>query len=306
MSKPKYSVVVPVFNSEESLAILFEKTKTFFNNNQLDFEMIFVHDGGDDNSWDIISTIKKDNPGIVTGIDLVRNFGQHKATFCGFHYAKGDFIITIDDDLQVDPAEIGKLIASQQQHSADLVYGIYPHKKHSALRNAGSATIKKTSKKLLKAPGKGSSFRLIKKEIVNKMLTYNHRTIFIDELVLWYTGNIAFVEVEHNPRPYKQSGYNIFKLTALSLKILFYSTVIPLKAMIYGGFVASLVSMGFGIYHIYRKVFFKVPLGYTSVIVTVFFSTSILLFSLGIIGEYMRRVYEGQNRKEPFLIRKII
>jgi len=112
--------------------------------------------------------------------------------------------------------------------------------------------------------------------------------------------------VEHNPRPYKQSGYNIFKLTALSLKILFYSTVIPLKAMIYGGFVASLVSMGFGIYHIYRKVFFKVPLGYTSVIVTVFFSTSILLFSLGIIGEYMRRVYEGQNRKEPFLIRKII
>jgi glycosyltransferase involved in cell wall biosynthesis len=215
------------------------------------------------------------------------------------------FVITMDDDLQHPPEEINKLIEKQTESQADLVYGIYQDKKHSTIRNAGSSAIKKSTKMVLKAPGKGSSFRLITHEVVEKMLTHYQRTVFIDELVLWYTGNIAYADVDHHLSKNLKSRYSFFKLLMLSAKIFFYSTVIPLKLMIYGGFFASLVSFGIGIYHIYRKVFFKVPTGYTSVIVTIFFSTSILLFSLGIIGEYLRRIYEIQNKRTPYIIRKI-
>ena len=121
----KYSVVVPVFNSESSLEELFVGLKSVFDAQQELFEVVFVDDSSQDRSWEVITKLKLQHPGMVTAIKLSRNFGQHNATFCGFSFAKGALIITIDDDLQTPPTEITKLIDAYQLSNADLVYGYF-------------------------------------------------------------------------------------------------------------------------------------------------------------------------------------
>jgi len=303
---PEYSVVVPVFNSQDSLEELFARTDKMFAGLKKDYEMIFVEDGGSDGSWEVIKKIKSENPEKVKGIKLTRNFGQHNAVMCGFTHAQGNFIITIDDDLQIPPEEIVKLIDCYDRQKNDLVYGYFPKKQHSAVRNFGSKVIKKSTKVIYKAPGEGSSFRLMKRELVKSILAHCQEFMYVDEILLWYTTNIGFVEVEHRKRVYNTSQYTTFDLFRMAFKLLVTTTDIPLKVMVYGGFISSLITFIFGFYFIFRKIFFKVPPGYTSIIVTILFSTSLIILSLGIIGQYLHRVYKMQNKRPPFLVKEKI
>jgi hypothetical protein len=125
-------------------------------------------------------------------------------------------------------------------------------------------------------------------------------------VLLWYTDDLAFTEVKHLPRKYDQSGYSITRLFKLFANLVLYYTMVPLKLLVYGGFIISLVTFVFGSYFIIKKMVFNVPLGYTSLIVTILFSTSIILFSLGVLGEYLSRIYQVQNRKPPYSIKKIL
>ena len=307
MSFPvNFSVVVPVFNSEPSLEELFEGLRSVFDARQASFEAIFVDDYSRDGSWDILKKLKGQYPDLITAVRLSKNFGQHNATMCGLGFSKGEFVITIDDDLQTPPSEIPKLIEVRKSTHADLVYGIYKIKKHSAIRNLGSKSLKKTSKILHNSPGEGSSFRMITADLIKKILHHQQNFIFPDEILLWYTDDIEFTEVQHCVRKYNQSGYSTRKLLKLLTNILLYYTMIPLKFLIYGGFTISLITLFYGIYFIIKKLVFHVPLGYTSLIVAILFSTSIILFSLGVIGEYLSRIYQVQNRKPPHSIKKVL
>ena len=302
----KYSVVVPVFNSEQSLEELFAGISAVFEGIHETYEVIFVEDRGKDKSWEVISSLKARFPEKITAIQLSKNFGQHNATICGFSFAKGDFIITIDDDLQTPPEEISKLIAAYGTEQPDMVYGFFKHSKHSAMHRIGSTSIKKSSKLFRKTLDEGSSFRMMKSELAKKILDHHQNFIFIDEVLQWYTEEIAMVEVRHEPRKYKQSNYSSGSIFALLGNILIYYTTIPLKILVYGGFLVSLFSLIYGIYFIIKKFFFNVPLGYTSLIVTILFSTSIILFALGVIGEYLSRIYKVQNKKPSFSIKKVL
>lgn len=304
--KIDYSVVIPVYNSEKSLEELCSGIISVFKKSEKNIEIIFVDDFSSDDSWEKIKILKENYPEIVKGIKLSKNFGQHNATLCGFNFSNGEYIITIDDDLQTMPPEINKLIAAQKENNSDLTYGISSNKKHSAYRNIGSKSLKKTSKKLYNAPGEGSSFRLINKELVKKILQHNHNFIYLDEIFFWYTDEIAFVEVEHCKRKYEKSGYSSRKLLKLFSNIIIYYTTIPLKFMVYGGMIFSIISFILGIIFIVKKIFFNVPLGYTSLMVTILFSTSIILLGLGTIGEYLRRIYMVQNKKPSYSIKKIL
>ncbi|MDD3877536.1 MAG: glycosyltransferase family 2 protein [Bacteroidales bacterium] len=293
----KYSVVVPVFNSEDTLESLYDKTHEFFFSKGFDFEMVFVDDYSTDNSWRNIVSLHERHKN-VQGIKLNKNAGQHHATSCGIKHALGDFIITIDDDLQVYPEEIDKLISTQYSTAADVVYGIYIKKKHSPLRNMGSILFGKIFKKYAETISKGSSFKLMKAEIARKSASHNIRHLYLDEIINWYTGNIATVDVEHHPRQHGKSGYNIFSLVFISLNYIVNYTVLPLKMMTYFGLISSIISAGFGLYFLFNKVFFGAALGFTAIIVAIFFSTSILLFCFGIIGEYIRRLFD-MNQNKP-------
>ncbi len=303
---PKYSVVVPVFNSEPALEELYSELASVFQKLDLSFEVIFVDDSSGDDSWQVLKALKKSHPEQITVVRLARNFGQHNATLCGFSFAKGERIITIDDDLQNPPSEIAKLHKAEEETEADVVYGVYRKKRHSAIRNVGSQSLKRSAKLIHSSPGDGSSFRLIRRELVEKILNHAQHFLFLDEVLHWYTDDIAFVQVEHHPRKYNRSGYSVRKLVKLLGNILLQYTTLPLKFLVYGGLIGSLITFVLVVYYLVLKFRFDVPLGYTSLIISILFSTSIILFSLGIIGEYLRRIYLVQNKKPPYSIKKVL
>ncbi len=305
MNETEYSVVVPVFNSEASLEELFGRLTSVMQGLGKDYEFIFVDDGSSDRSWEVLQKIKKENPERFTAIRLAKNFGQHSATFCGFNFAKGNFIITLDDDLQCPPEEIPKLINTMQEQDAELVYGIYEKQKHSYLRTIGSKSFKQLSY-LLGRPKEGSSFRLISKNIIQKIIIHHQNFVFIDEILNWYTDFVGLTIVEHHKRKYKRSGYSNRKIWSLVANIMFYYTTAPLKLMVYGGLVSSAFFFILSVIFAFKKIFFDVPLGYTSLIVAILFSTSLILLSLGVIGEYLSRIYMVQNKKPLYSVKKVI
>ena len=307
MSSTLYSIVCPVFNSEDSLRELLLRTAEMFSKHTLNFEMIFVDDASTDGSWIEIEKLKNDFPDKISGIQLSRNFGQHNATLCGINQARGQFIITIDDDLQNPPEEIPMLINKQQETGAELVYGIFGKNKHHARwRNAGSKVVKKMSKTYRKTPGDGSSFRLLNRSLADHLQRHDHSFIFLDEVLLWYTNSVAFALVKHEKRKYRQSGYSPFKIWKLTANLVFYYTNLPLKLLFYGGLSMSFIGFVLIMYFLTMKILHDVPLGYTSLIVAILFSSSVILLGMGVIGEYLSRIYNMLNKKPPYAVRKQI
>lgn len=302
-----YSVVVPVYNSSKTLVQLFEQAQQIFNQLKKTFEVIFVEDCGQDNSWEIMQQLKKQYPTQVIAIKLAKNCGQHKALLCGFSFVRGQFAITIDDDLQTPPAEIEKLIQKYNTTQADVVYGVYPKKQHGFFRNLGSKFVKKLFKYGSESHQNGSSFRLISTDLIRKMTQHNHKFIFIDNILLWYTNHVAVVPVQHLARREGTSGYSYFKLVMLTLNLIINYTAIPLRLMTYGGLLSSVAAFAIGLYFVYKKIVHGVPIeGYTSIIIAIFFSTSIMLFCLGVIGEYIRRIYIEQSQMPQYVVKKVL
>lgn len=301
-----YSLVIPVFNSEKSLRELFTRVSSTFQKINSSFEIIFVEDGSQDDSWNEITKLKHEFPDIVKGIRFTKNFGQHNALLCGFRFTRGEWVITMDDDLQTPPEEIIKLINKINDTRSDLVYGKYETKQHSLMRNTGSRLLKRIAPYASGNSTEGSSFRIISKDIVNQIRSYNQPFVYIDEVIFWHTSNITNVAVDHVARKQGKSGYSIPKLVGITINLLINYSNLPLRLMTLVGFLSSFFAFIFGVFFIWKKVHYRVPLGYTSLIVTIFFSTGIILFCLGIIGEYISRIYNTQNNKPQYSIKEHI
>jgi glycosyltransferase involved in cell wall biosynthesis len=299
-----FSIVIPVYNSEASLYELLSGIEGVMKDKS--YEVVLVDDGSKDQSWDAIMNYKQTNSQAITAIKLSRNFGQHNAILCGLNHCKGEFVITIDDDLQHPPIEILKLIDQLNKSDSDVVYGTFEEKQHAKIRNWGSFFTKKTAR-LSGSPGDGSSFRIIKRWVVDKIKeNHQHNFIFIDEIMQWYTSSISFVKVKHLPRKYGKSNYSVSQLAIMYFDILFNYTAVPLKAMTYGGLLLSALTSGIGFWFAYRKYIYHVPLGYTSIIVAIFFTASIMLFCFGIVGQYIYKLYQFQQKKPGYAIQKIV
>lgn len=305
-NQPDISIVVPVYNSEAILNELIERIAKVLVNNS--YEIILVDDGSKDNSWAAITKLKETHTYNIKGIQLNKNYGQHNALLCGMTNAKGKLIITMDDDLQHPPEEIEKLITKHKETGAQVVYGIPHNKKHDKIRKAGSYFVRKSSKYFANNPnGEGSSFRLIDAEIINQIkLHHANNYIFIDEIIHWYTSDIALVDVTHHERKTGKSGYTLPRLTRLYLSVFINYTANPLKLMIYGGITSSIIFFLIGVRFIFKKLANGAPLGYTSIIVSVLFSASLIMLCLGIIGKYIFNLHQQQSGKPLYGIRKII
>ncbi len=302
----KYSVIVPVYNGEIHLEELCNRTKSVFEKINSPFEIVLVDDGSTDESWRKIKRLKEQNPEKVFGIKLSKNFGQHNATMCGFFHAKGDFIITMDDDLDTLPEEIPALIQKQKETNAALVYGISNEKEKINLKYFFSQVYKLLAKMEGSQKGKGSSFRLLTKNLVQDIKQNAGNFVLIDELCLWYTGKVSFAEVNKGNRNKKKSRYTLKNLFGLAGQQIIVSSLLPLKLMTFLGMFIALVNFLVGLRFIFKKIYFNVPLGYTSIIISILFSTGIILFCLGIIGEYLGRVVRASNKVPPFNIEEKI
>jgi undecaprenyl-phosphate 4-deoxy-4-formamido-L-arabinose transferase len=237
---------------------------------------------------------------------MARNFGQHNAIFCGLRYCTGDLIVTMDDDLQNLPEEIPILIKQQQQTGADIVYGISTNYKKPIARQAASNALKTATRIFSDAYGEGSSFRLMRKELVAKLITHTQRFVFIDEIISWYTRNADFIKVTHEKSKIGRSRYTASKLISLYYNIVIGYDGAPLKTITVIGFISSLFSFLVGLYFIYRKLFFNVRIGYTSIIVSITFSAGLILLSIGVLGEYLRKMYNLLNAQPQFSVSEVL
>lgn len=290
-NKPDISVVVPVLNGESTLKDLFVRTRAVISEMRLDFEMIFVDDGSVDDSWRIIGELKADCAECVRGVKLAKNSGQQAATICGLQRARGDWVLTLDDDLQSPPEEIPKLWNVGQSQQSDVVYGVYPVPRQRLLHNLGSRIFRLLAREVAPQVPAGSSFRLIRAKVLESL---DHRLgtwVFVDPALAWLTSDIATVTVRHEERRDGKSGYSLGKLIQLAVTVLVIHSTLPLQMMIWCGLFSALGSFCIGIYYLALRLTSNVAVGFSALIVTMTFAFGVILLSLGILGIYVSRIY---------------
>jgi glycosyltransferase involved in cell wall biosynthesis len=299
------TVVVPVFNSVQTLEPLFKRIRTVMELEQMTFEVLFVEDGGTDESWTELKRIKGNYPDQVRLIRFSRNYGQNAATVCGIAQAAGARVITIDDDLQTPPEEITKLLNAQKQTGADVVFGAPSDQNNPFFKRIGSSTLKRIFK-WIDGSDLGSSFRLIGQQLKEKLVKQSHDQLFLNQVIHWYTDEIVKVEVVHESRAEGNSGYSIFGLLKISFRLIFFYTDFPLRLMTAVGLVIAAICFGLGIYYIYERIVIGTEPGFASIITAIFFATGIIMICLSVLGAYISRIYADRIRKPVYSIKSIV
>lgn len=302
--QPEFSIVIPCYRSANTIESVVRDVVSVLRATGRSFEIILVDDGSPDDTWSAISQCQEAYPEIVTSVQLMRNFGQHNALMCGFRHARGARIITMDDDGQNPPSEIPKLIAAMDETGADLIYGSPEEKQHATWRNWGSNLVGAFIRLIFNLKCRLSSFRIIRRELVEAALTYNLNFTFVDGLLAWNTTRIRAIPVEHRARKDGRSGYSLWKLVTLSMNLFTNFSLIPLQLVsAIGIFVACCGLFGAVVYlSLYLTKRITVP-GYASTILAILVMGGIQLLSVGVMGEYLGRLHLNVNRKPQYTIR---
>ena len=305
MIHPLHSIVVPVYKSDRSLRELYERTRSVFQHIDEAFELILVEDCGGDNSWRIMRSLRNQDERVKI-LRLTKNFGQHNALMCGFSQASGDFIITMDDDLQTPPEEIPKLITGIKDSDFDVVYGISSEKKHSLIRNLGSCVYRCFMSSIFKQMPRFqlSNFRIIRKDVIKHILDIPTPNPLVGLLLLKVTHRIGSVETEHHQRKYGKTTYNPMKLIQHFLNGILYNSTLPLKGVCILGIFTSTISIVLCMYYFYLYFSGQIGVqGWITIILLILFFFGILMFSVGIIGEYLLRIIQEIDNTPTYLVK---
>lgn len=304
----KVSFVIPCYRSELTLEKVVEEIRTTMETlTEYSYEIILVNDCSPDDTFQVIRKLCEKYKNIC-GLDLAKNFGQHGALMAGFHQVTGDILVCLDDDGQTPADEVGKLLQKIEEGD-DVVYASYDHKKHSAFRNFGSWVNEKMTQYLLGKPKElyVSSYFAAKRFIVDEMLHYENAYPYVIGLVLRSTKKISNVPVHHRERTVGSSGYTLGKLLGLWFNGFTAFSTKPLRIATVSGTVLACGGFIFGIYTIIRKfVNPQAPMGYPSLMTALLFIGGMLLVVLGLIGEYVGRMYICMNRSPQFVIRELV
>ncbi|NOH04656.1 MAG: glycosyltransferase family 2 protein [Chloroflexi bacterium] len=306
-SVPKYTIVIPVYNSSSIIGKVVEHTVKFFEQHSWNYEIILINDGSRDQSWSVISEQASRYP-YITAINLMRNYGQHTAVYCGFKYSSGDYVITIDDDFQNPPEEIIHLI-EKMQTGHDVVFGRFKQKKHSIIRRIGSHVIRFINNNIFNCPPEiiPTNFRLIHRDVVNRILQYRTAYPYITGLVLMFSHNPANAWVEHREREEGKSNYSLIKILSLVSRILFNYSVWPLRVVSTAGFFVSFAGFFGGAILIVNKLFNKAIVeGWTGLMVMLAFLNGVTILMLGMLGEYTVRILQQISVNEIYHVKDII
>lgn len=302
-----YSVVIPVYNSATVVAITVALIRDFFLSQTLRFEIILVNDGSLDRSWDVISGLARDFQEVVA-INLLKNYGQHHANLCGFREAKGDYLITMDDDLQNPPEEIGKLIDTVV-NGYDLVMGRFESKQHSFIRRAGSRLVGWLNRKIfdVKENLTLTNFRIIRRDVVDRVCRDRSFSPYIPGLILKYSARRCNVLVRHQPRLVGSSNYTWRKILRLMATLLFNHSSIPLRYGSAFGFVVASVSFLLGAFYLLDALFYGTTApGWATLVVLMSFFNGVLILLLSVIGEYLIRVLREIGSQSCYEISEVV
>tara|TARA_B100000900_G_scaffold141958_1_gene120314 strand:+ start:9567 stop:10490 length:924 start_codon:yes stop_codon:yes gene_type:complete len=302
----KISIIIPVFNSEKTIEPLVKSLINKFDD-KYEIEIILINDFSTDNSEEICIELYNSFSDKIKLYSLGKNFGEHNAVMAGFNHTSGDWIIVMDDDFQNPVEEVEKLIQFSISNTYDVVYTYYEDKKHSLLRNCGSAINNLLANYMLKKPKDLylSSFKSIHKNIVIEVIKYQLPYPYIDGLILRATNNIGKILALHKSREQGKSGYTTNKLISLWLNMFTNFSVLPLRISTILGFILSLFGFSFGIFTILEKLNHpNIPQGYASLITLITIMFGVQLIAVGLIGEYIGRMFISVNKQPQYYISK--
>ncbi len=299
----KISICIPVYNSEATIFRLVSSVEQALSGHDLEF--VLVNDGSKDNSESICEDLARTKQNVLL-ISLRRNFGEHNAVLCALNHINGDCAVIIDDDFQNPPEEIIHLV-TELELGFDVVYARYPQKKHAPWRNFGSRFNNITATWLLNKPRELylSSFKAIRREVVNEIIKYEGPYPYIDGLILRVTDNISTVLVQHNDREQGKSNYTLRKLISLWLNMFINFSIKPLRVFTIAGVIISCFSLVMMAYFIVDHILNSTDVaGWASIMVAITFFSGIQLVFLGLISEYLGKHYMTSTKIPQWTIKK--
>ncbi len=304
MADPTYSVVIPVFNSRDIVAATVKDVITFFEGRGDTFEVILVNDGGEDGSWEVIRDLATADPRVVA-VKFLRNYGQHNANLAGFAEARGEWIVTMDDDGQNPADEIGALIDVAEAGGHDVVFGRFDRKKSSLSRAIGTRLMGWMNRRIFGKPKDlaVTNFRLLHRDVALRILDSGNTFPYVTGQALLYSASPANADVRHLPRAGGQSTYNLRKIISLVVRILFSYSPAPLQFTATMGALVAFGSFVVGaVYLVHGIVAGSQVEGWTTVIVLLAFLNGVAIAMLSMLGEYMVRTLRQVTDRRSYLV----
>lgn len=304
----KYSFVIPCYRSENTLPKVVAEIKSEMSRRKGDtYEIVMVNDCSPDNVWSVIKKLVSEEDNRI-GINLARNFGQHSALLAGYARCSGDFVVSLDDDGQTPLDSLGELIAKIEE-GYDVVYAYYRVIKQTAFRKFGTWMAKRMAEIMLHEPKdvKGSSFFIARKYIIDEIVKYKNAFPYMGGLILRTTRNIASVPTNHRKRLEGVSGYSPFKLLSLWINGFTAFSVKPLEFSAFLGFILALAGFIYAVVTIVRRVSGITQVeGWSTIISLLLIIGGMILIMLGLIGEYIGRIYISINNSPQYVIKNVI
>jgi len=301
------SIVVPVYNDEDVIQELVHRVHEVLDNYAPNWKLIFVDDGSHDGSWNLISKLQSADMHII-GIKLSRNFGQQNAIAAGLDYADGDIVVIMDSDLQDRPEDIPKLIEALEESEASMAIAKWKMRKDGLFKLAASKifyTVSTSITNIQHQPNLGI-FRAIRGEVVSEISKYPEKTSSKISLLYWMGVDYVVVELERDARFAGKSGYNLRKMIKLTMDRIFCFSMFPIRASIYSGLIVSLISFIMALYFSIRKYMQLSAPGWTSIVVLILFLFGLNFVFLGVIGEYLGRVFMETRQRPKYIVKKCI
>jgi undecaprenyl-phosphate 4-deoxy-4-formamido-L-arabinose transferase len=295
------SVVIPVYNSSEMLTSLCSRISASLNS--LSHELILVNDGSTDESWLQIKKIASENTS-VKGICLRKNFGQDNAIMAGLRIAKGEYVVIMDDDLQHAPEDILKLYEKCKE-GFDVCFANFNNKNQSLVKNIGSDVNGRTAQMLVSKPSQIylSPFKIILRSVVEDIVKYTGPFPYIDGIILTVTSNLTQIPLERQKREQGKTNYTLKKSFSVFSKTITNFSVMPLRIATITGFSAAVIGFLLALYYLYDYFIADNFIeGWTTIVILIIFFGGLVLMSLGIIGEYIGRIFLSQNNKPQYTI----
>ncbi len=301
------SVVIPVYNEEEVLPELHRRlTRTMKDIGQT-YEIVFVDDGSKDRSFEILKTLKEQDEHLRI-IKFTRNFGQHPAIMAGFNNCVGEAVVLMDADLQNPPEEIPKLLEKFRE-GYDIVYGVRERRKDPLHRRIGARIAKWLVRKVLKVDILDSltAFRVMSGRVLDTLTQMKEQQYYIGALMAWMGYSSATVPVRHAERFTGKSHYSMYKLIFMTIDMLIGFSYVPLKWASKTGFALASISLLYGFYILIRALAGRVGVpGYASIFAGMMFLSGVQMIFLGVIGEYLARIYREAKGRPYYVIDDII
>ncbi len=304
-SIPEMSVVIPVYNGANSIAAVVDRVRATFARNSL--QIVLVNDGSRDHSEKVCLELQSKFSDQICYVQLARNFGEHNAVICGLNHASGQYVAVMDDDAQNPPEEIPRMLEHLKSQQLDVVYGRYQQRKHNWWRQLGSTFNDRVANWMLRKPHDLylSSFKVMQRFLVQEIIKYHGPFPYIDGLILQATSRVGQIDVQHDHRYAGKSGYTWRKLVSLWLNMFLGFSILPLRLTTFLGFFSCFLGT-LGLFAIIiDKIWLNpaVTVGVPTAIACIILFAGVQLIVLGMIGEYVGRVFLHTGGRPTFVER---